>query len=102
MTVETNAPDITEIRAAIEARMQELRPLVEEHDRLEKAEAALERAMAKLNGGRRAVPSSPSAEADVPAPYGYKADGTPRKRPAPSYEDMQRRWATRRANAEAA
>lgn len=41
-------PRIQEIRAAIVARMQELKPLVDECARLERAEAALAKADAKL------------------------------------------------------
>lgn len=88
MTIETSAPDLREIRAAIIARLDELRPLVEEAERLERAEAALEKTLARLasegNGGSE-------------APYGYKADGTPRKRRPPSDPDYARRgWETRR------
>ena len=54
MAIETpTAPDVVEIRAAIVARLQALRPLVEECARLERAEAALDRAMAKLDQKRQ-------------------------------------------------
>lgn len=85
-------PDVNEIRAAISARMQHLKPLVEECERLEKAEAALDKA-SKLGLVGDLEPA---------APYGYKADGTPRKRRAPSDPDYARRgWETRRQAAEA-
>ena len=48
----------------------------------------LAKSRSKSNGG---------VKAKGPAPYGYKADGSPRKRPAPSPEAMAASIATRRA-----
>jgi hypothetical protein len=59
----SNAIDIDTIYADLRERLQQLQPLVEEYRRLLTASEALK-----------------ALEAQE-APYGYKADGTPRKRP---------------------
>lgn len=60
-------PSLDEIRTSVSARVAELRPAVDEYQQLAAALAAL---------------GSLEPSEDVPgAPYGYKADGTPRKRP---------------------
>jgi outer membrane murein-binding lipoprotein Lpp len=46
------------------------------------------------------MPTEPVV-APVEAPYGYKPDGSPRKRPAPSADALQKSIATRRAKAAA-
>ena len=56
-----------QLRATISARMDFLRPLVEEHRRLEAAATAL----------GDVLPTQPDAE----APYGRKVNGEPRRRP---------------------
>ena len=43
---------------------------------------------------KRARPGA-LAELETPAPYGYKADGTPRKRPAPTRETQTRAHAAK-------
>lgn len=105
----STAPDVREIHAAIIARLDELRPLVEECERLEKAEALLievdAKAKTKTNGTRRRPARAALSEAELAqeAPYGYKADGTPRKRRPPADPDYARRgWETRREVAESA
>lgn len=47
------------------------------------------------------VATGPTAVADPEAPYGRKADGTPRKRPAPSADTLAKAHAARRANGHA-
>ena len=67
-----------EIQAAVKARLEYLRPLVEEHEVLARAMDALgaiEPPPAATPAPRRGPSKDPSA------PYGLKADGTPRKRP---------------------
>lgn len=71
-----NVINANEIASIIRARMEELAPLVAECERLEKAEVAL--AKAEVTAAKRTLNGS-----EVVAPYGYKADGTPRKRPVP-------------------
>ena len=61
------ATSLQEIRDQVKARVEELRPAAEEY-------AMLERASQALDGV--SVP-----EPDHTAPYGRKADGTPRRRP---------------------
>lgn len=93
MALDLSSPDVREIHAAITARMQELKPLVEECWRLERAEAALAKSEANLNPTpekRRNGRERPVVVADS-APYGYKADGvTPRKRRRPGESPRSR------------
>lgn len=68
---------LNDIRAAIQERVDALRPSVDEFERLESALAA-------LGPIDKAVPPARPREAVViteEAPWGYKKDGTPRKRP---------------------
>lgn len=67
--------DISQLREAVSERLAFVRAAKEEYDQLERALAAL--------GGpiEEPTPSPPVVAAPDPAPYGYKADGTPRKRP---------------------
>ena len=59
-------PDAEEIQRAMVLRMEQLRPLVAEHARLEQAMAALQKAL-------------PNGD----APYGYRPNGQPyRRRPS--------------------
>lgn len=86
MTVETVEPDGAEILRAIRLRLAKLAPFVEEARRLEVAAERLDGALGKLAG-------LPSPE----APYGLKADGTPRKRRPPRDPNYARKgWETRR------
>jgi hypothetical protein len=74
---------LEEIRQAIRDRKHELQS---ELTRLDGALDAL---------GGEASPASPVS----PAPWGYKPDGTPRRRPAPPPEALAKSIATRRAKA---
>ena len=104
---------IDQIRASIHARLEEIRPLVAEVPRLEQALALLDQAAApparKARRARKPAPVSVpgnvaaarlrEATAEL-APYGLKADGTPRKRPAQTPEVLARAAAGRRRWAE--
>jgi hypothetical protein len=64
---------LEDVRASIRARRDELKPLADEY-------GALEQALAALGGLVAEEPTRPTRR-DPRAPYGRKADGSPRKRP---------------------
>ena len=85
---------------SIRTRRETLAPLVAEYVELVEADRKLTEIFGKLHlpAGRR-LRAVPEAQAVPEAPYGYKADGTPRKRRPPSPEALARSIATRRAQA---
>lgn len=73
--------------------------------RLSRLAAAYARAAVILEGADEPMPLEEAAQAVAEetiehyAPFGYKADGTPRKRPVPSAETMAKVHASRARNA---
>jgi predicted HTH transcriptional regulator len=68
---------VGQIQRDIEKRLQELRPLIEEKERLEAVLAAL------TNGSTAAAPSAPRARATTPRPVGRAPYASGRGRRAP-------------------
>ena len=83
-----------QIHAAIRARLDELAPALAEHQQLTEALGRVRQTL-----GLSEPSSSHPALLPDPAPLGYKADGTPRRRRAPADPDYARKgWQTRRAS----
>lgn len=73
---------LEEIRVAITQRLEIVRAAKDEYDRLERALEALGPFVEPEPPARRRAPRRRPKPTPTPeAPYGYKADGTPRKRP---------------------
>lgn len=68
-----------QIQRLVEKRLAQLQPAIEEYEQLTRVAEAL------------------SAVKSPDAPFGYKADGTPRKRPAPTARTQAKVRATRKA-----
>jgi hypothetical protein len=86
------AKDAARILEEIRARLDVLRPDKDEHDRLAAADREL------LAVVKRFPLDEPMKDE---APYGYKADGTPRKRRAPTAATQSKVRATRALKASA-
>lgn len=69
-----------QIQTQVRERLEELRPLVEEFTQLERASEALGPLVQSAQSASR-PPSTAPVGTDHEAPYGRKADGSPRKRP---------------------
>jgi hypothetical protein len=83
-------PDAATIRQSIKQRLTELEPLLAEFEALKRADALLSEV-----AEAHPITAAPAPQDDEHAPYGYKADGTPRKRPALSAEGQAKAKATR-------
>lgn len=85
--LERMATLLEDVRVAIRTRLDELRPVADEYEALERAAQALSAVVSQPGSSpERPVKAAPrprpaKAPADAEAPYGRKADGTPRQRP---------------------